>query len=92
MKKPTSIKDIEDNLEDLNKNCNAEYGTPKFPPEVNKFLRQQITELLEQIDSHPLFESLGKCGYDHNGTCQEHFLENPCCVSEFKNMINNIKK
>ena len=75
MKKPTSIKDIEDNFDEF---CYQESDTHKTTKE---FIRQQITEILEQIEltQYNKFSNEEEIGYRYAN-------------EEVKQIINNIKK
>lgn len=43
----------------------------------------KLREAAERLIRH-----LGDCRYDHNGFCQEHFLESDCMVAKLKQALN----
>ena len=61
MNTPKTISEILENFEEINRKCDGEYGTGKFPPEVKTFIRQSINEILDSI---PLEEKEIKKPFD----------------------------
>lgn len=84
MKKPTSIKDIEDNFRKKLRNGHFGLKDKILGGFIEEFYRQQITELLEQIEmTHQYFPERESDDYD------EGYND---AITKFKQILNNIKK